>query len=168
VFERRGGKVYLAPVGRRTSVIRPWQTYSREEIPVLFGLQFSRAIWNAGFVLQSGHMFLLVTLEKKGKQESHQYEDTFLSPDLFRWQSQNRTTQAGAHGQAISRHSELGVVVHLFVRPKSKTEHGRSAPFHYCGDVAFVDWDGEKPITVTWRLPEAAPRRLRATLGIRE
>jgi len=33
----------------------------REEIPGLFGLAFSRAIWNAGFVNQPGHLFLLVT-----------------------------------------------------------------------------------------------------------
>jgi len=39
----------------------------------------------------------------------------------------------------------------------SKIPGGGSAPFVYCGDVDFVDWEGERPITVQWRLPERFP-----------
>ena len=165
VFERRGDVTYLAPLGKRTNALDVWRPYSREEIPGLFGLEFSRAIWNAGFVVQAGHMFLLVTLEKRGKQETHQYEDRFLTTDSFLWQSQNRTTQVSLHGQDISQHVDRGIVVHLFVRAQSKTAHGRAAPFVYCGDVDFVSWQGDQPITVTWQLRETMPARVWNTLG---
>jgi hypothetical protein len=49
--------------------------------------------------------------------------------------------------------------VHLFVRRASKAD-GRSAPFLYCGDVRFRDWEGEQPITVRWELAEGVPERL--------
>ena len=46
-----------------------------------------------------GHIFLLVTLEKGSMQEAHQYEDRFLSPTEFKWQSQNRTVQESNAGR---------------------------------------------------------------------
>ncbi len=166
VFTRYGDAFGLAPVARREGRVELWRAYSREEIPPLFGLSFSRAIWNAGFVLQSGHMFLLVTLNKGGKQESFQYQDHFFGPELFQWQSQNRTAQGHRTGQDIKFHEERGIAVHLFVRQASKTSHGRSAPFVYCGDVFFESWEGEQPITVHWRLREGVPTRLWSALGV--
>lgn len=87
--------------------------------------------------------------------ESHRYADRFLARDLFEWQSQNRTTQASKAGQALKNHREQGIAVHLFVRRWAKTQRGTAAPFTYCGDVRFVDWEGDAPITIRWRLPEA-------------
>jgi hypothetical protein len=57
------------------------------------------------------------------------------------------------------------VAVHLFVRGKKKQSRGGAAPFVYCGDVAFVAWRGEAPITVTWRLPEPVPDGIARALG---
>ena len=142
-----------------------WRRYSREQIPPLFGLPFSAAIWNAGFVVRPGHVFLLVTLDKSGKSSDFQYRDRFLSPTLFQWESQNRTRRDDAHGRLISGHKAQGIPIHLFVRKTSKIAGGGSAPFVYCGDVEFVEWEGEKPITVRWRLPEAVPEKLWQELG---
>lgn len=36
----------------------------------------------------------------------------------------------------------------------------------YCGDVRFVSWRGDKPITVRWELPETVPARLRGELAV--
>ena len=133
--------MYLAPVRRRDVGLEFWRSYAREQIPPLFGLNFNRAIWNAGFVVQSGHMFLLVTLKKSGTGENFLYEDRFLAPDLFQWQSQNRTTQESGQGHNIRDHAERGIAVHLFVRSSRKTPDGRSAPLvalRGCG----VQWLG--------------------------
>jgi len=78
---------------------------------------------------------------------------------VFQWESQNRTRQGDAHGQAIREHAARGIAVRLFVRRASKAD-GRSAPFVYCGDVWFRDWEGERPITVRSELAEAVPERL--------
>ena len=83
--------------------------------------------------------------------EAHRYGDRFLSRDLFEWKSQNRHTQSGKAGTAIEHHAGRGIHVHLLVRKRSKVG-SKGAPFIYCGEVDFVDWEGEKPITVHWRL----------------
>lgn len=142
-----------------------WGHYLREDIPPLFGLAFNQAIWNSGFVKRDGHLFLLVTLEKGDLAESFRYKDRFLGSDLFQWETQNRTRRDSAAGRALSRHREEGHRVHLFVRHTKKIQ-GRAAPFVYCGEVDFVDWENDAPITVRWRLPEPVPPALRRVLGV--
>ena len=104
-------------------------------------------------------MFLLVTLEKGDLSEEFAYRDHFIDEQTFHWQSQNKTTQSSKVGQAIKNHAQQGVSAHLFVR-KSKKEQGRAAPFVYCGDVSFVSWEGEQPISVTWKLRAPVPERV--------
>ena len=138
-----------------------WLTYLREKIPPMFGLTFSVAIWNAGFVASDRHLFLLVTLEKDDLPEDHDYEDKFLSADSFQWKSQNSTTQASKRGQLLRHHVSKGLKVHLFVR-RSKKIRSQSSPFYYCGEVTFESWQDERPITINWRLAAPVPERLRA------
>ena len=142
-----------------------WSRYSREEIASAFGLVFNQAIWNAGFVFQDPNVFLLVTLEKKGMMEGHRYVDHFVSQNEFVWQSQNRTMKASKHGQLLRDHKTLGKHVHLFVRPTKKTG-STPTPFLYCGEVDFLSWDGEAPITIKWGLRDVIPPGLRPGLLI--
>jgi hypothetical protein len=137
----------------------------RKDIPPLFGLAFNKSIWEQGFVVLPTGVYLLVTLDKAGKVEEHRYEDKFLSPSTMQWQSQNRTTQAGKHGQILLRHRERGVPVHLFVRRTAVVDE-RAAPFIYCGEVDLEAYEGEKPITVRWRLRNPVPERLRVALEV--
>jgi superfamily II DNA or RNA helicase/HKD family nuclease/diadenosine tetraphosphate (Ap4A) HIT family hydrolase len=139
------------PPAGTTTEAQLWKTYSREQIPGLFGLPFSPMQWNQGFIPTPKHVFLLVTLDKSSMTASHQYLDHFESPEKFEWQSQNRTTQNSKHGQVIKSHAAEDVAVHLFVRKKAKIGQ-RAAPFVYCGKLEFVDWHGERPISVSWRL----------------
>jgi superfamily II DNA or RNA helicase/HKD family nuclease len=156
----------LEPVGAGAGGLIQWKTYSREQIPGLFGLTFSTSIWQQGFIRSGERLFLLVTLDKSAAAKDHQYEDQFLSPTEFQWQSQNRTAQDSPAGRAIRDHQALGIEVHLFVRTRSKTLAGKASPFVYCGQVEFQRWDRERPITVFWRLREAVPERLRTELRV--
>ncbi|WP_134500732.1 DUF3427 domain-containing protein [Microvirga pakistanensis] len=152
----------MEPMGTAGQVgegLKLWERYSREAIPAAFGLSFDQATWNAGFVPKSPHLFLLVTLEKDGMMGEHQYADRFISDVEFSWQSQNRTTQMSKHGQMIKNHKEMGIHVHLLVRRTKKTG-SKPTPFTYCGEVDFVSWTGDRPITVTWRLREPVPSRI--------
>jgi hypothetical protein len=166
-LEEVGGRWELRPIGRVLGQLQLWRAYSREEIPPLFGMEFSTAIWNVGYVKRNGHIFLLTTLDKAGHGSDFQYRDHFLNPTEFEWQSQNRTTQGSADGQDIRHHVERGIPVHLFVRAQKKRDGGGAAPFIYCGDVRFVSWQGDNPITVRWALPEPVPARLRQELTVR-
>jgi hypothetical protein len=157
----------MEPVGApvATTGLTLWSRYLREAIPPAFGEVFSQAIWNAGYIVREPHVFLLVTLAKDGMMSEHRYADHFLSADLFEWQSQNRTTRASRDGERIGNHRALGLHVHLLVRP-TKRVGTTVTPFIYCGEVEFVSWEGDAPITVRWRLKEAVPPSLRAALKV--
>ena len=146
----------LSPTGSR---------YLREAIAPAFGLAFSQAIWNAGFVVQDPEVFLLVTLAKEDMNIDHRYVDHFVSDREFTWQSQNRTKRESKHGQILSNHRAQGKRVHLFVRPTKKTG-SKPTLFIYCGEVDFVSWEGDAPISITWKLREAVPPRLYDLLGV--
>jgi len=156
-LELKDNRWNLSPLGRRDDELQLWRSYSREEIPPLFGFEFSTAIWNAGFVKRPGHIFLLTTLDKSGHGSEFQYKDHFISRSEFEWQSQNRTSQQSTDGQDIRHHAERGFAVHLFVRGQKKTPRGGAAPFIYCGDVRFMEWENDKPITVRWKLSAEVP-----------
>ncbi|MDP3689906.1 DUF3427 domain-containing protein, partial [Bradyrhizobium sp.] len=145
--------------------LRIWERYARDAIAPAFGLTFSQAIWNAGFVVQDPEVFLLVTLAKGDMNTDHRYVDRFVSDREFAWQSQNRTTQSSKHGQILSNHASQGKRVHLLVRPTKKTG-SKPTPFYYCGEVDFVSWEGDAPISIKWRLREAVPSALHGALGV--
>ncbi|MBM4368020.1 MAG: DUF3427 domain-containing protein [Deltaproteobacteria bacterium] len=143
-----------------------WQEYLRASIPGLWGLPFPAHLRQHGFVQIDKHIFLLVTLEKKNLPEEHRYADRFLGPDRFEWQSQNQTSRSSKPGQNIRDHRARGIQVHLFVRRTSKTQRGTASPFTCCGDLEFLSWEGDRPITVQWKLLTPVPDRLWRGLGV--
>lgn len=137
------------------------KSYMRADIAPAFGLEFSTAKWNQGYVAEDEQIFLLVTMDKEGMADEHQYGDRFLSRSEFEWISQNRHSQTGTAGQKIRRHKQQGISVHLLIR-RTKKIGSKAAPFVYCGEVDFQDWEGNKPITVRWRLKEPLSDNLAA------
>jgi hypothetical protein len=167
-FEFEDGAYRLSPVQVAADGPELWKDYMRAEIPRLWGFEFSPGKWNQGFVQEGDHIFLLVSLDKEGMVEAHQYADKFLSTSTFQWMSQNRTKRESAPGRRIANHEKDGTQVHLFFRDKRKTPAGKASPFVYCGDVRFVDWEGDQPIKVTWRLSEPLPQSLAVRFGALE
>jgi superfamily II DNA or RNA helicase/diadenosine tetraphosphate (Ap4A) HIT family hydrolase len=167
-FEPRGTALEMAPLGAVTppTGVETGRSYMRVEIPAAFGLPFQARKWQQGFVWEGGQIFLLVTLEKAGMPAAHRYSDRFLSPNLFEWKSQNRHTQEGSAGQAMCHHGERAIPVHLLVRKEGKLPDGKAAPFIYCGLVDFVDWEGEKPITIRWKLRTPLSDRIAGSFGV--
>ena len=167
VFVRSESGWELRPLGTAgpPAGLELWKAYAREEVPPIFDLPFTSTRWQQGFVPFDEDVFLFVTLDGEGHPEQHRYEDRFLSPTEFEWQSQNRTTQKGKHGQMIEDHATLGIGIHLFVRRESK-RGSRAAPFIYCGPVRFERWEGERPIRVWWILDNPVPERLWERLSV--
>ena len=167
VLNRSDGGWNLAPLGVDRSILPVlYKAYVRADIPPLFGLVYSGFYWQQGFIRQGQDTFLLVTLDKSAHEQAFQYQDHFITPSEFQWQSQNRTTQSSKDGLSIRDHAQLGISVHLFVRSKGKTPEGRGAPFYYLGRVIFNSWKGDKPITVKWNLEEPIPSLLWGELGV--
>lgn len=168
VLEATAEGLRLCPISprQRQAYGAIWERYAREEIPLLFGMKFSQAIWNVGFLKREKRLFLLVTLDKENiHSPQFAYQDRFLSDRLFQWQSQNKTEQESNDGLAIRDHRQEGYSVHLFVRPAKKGSVKASA-FFYCGQVDFRSWENNKPITVCWELREPVPAHLHDLLGV--
>jgi hypothetical protein len=142
-----------------------WRPYKRADIPGFFGFAFKGFESQQGVVTRPGITLLFVTLDKTEMQEEHRYEDAFLSPQEFRWQSQNRTTRASDAGALLKDHVARGQHIHLFARPKGKIR-GETQPFHYLGELDFVRWEGDTPITVWWTLRNPVPRELHQLLRV--
>jgi len=155
-FHLKNGLYQITPL-KEPALNREWKEYMRAEIPPLFGLEFSTAKWNQGYVVDGDHQFLLVTLNKEGMSQEHQYEDKFISPTEFQWMSQNRTKRESAVGQRIANHKARDSHVHLFIRDRKKTPNGSAAPFTYIGEVNFMSWEGDSPIKVRWKLNSSIP-----------
>ena len=145
--------------------LQVWGRYARDAIAPAFGLTFSQAIWNVGFVVRDSEVFLLVTLAKQDMNTDHRYVDHFLSDREFAWQSQKRTKRVSKNGQSLSNHRAQGKRVHLFVRATKKIG-SKPAPFIYCGEVDFISWEGDAPISIKWRLREAVPPSLHTLLSV--
>ncbi len=160
VFKRGGTGWTLEPAGRRKEQgLVLWESYSREQIPKLFGTRSSPSGSSPASSGREKTWSSSSRWRRADNPKQHRYEDRFLSPGTFQWQSQNKTPQKGKVGQAIRDHRKQGIQVHLFVRKTSKIDQ-RAAPFTYCGELDFVSWQGEKPITVVWRLREELSKSL--------
>ncbi|MEZ4416162.1 MAG: DUF3427 domain-containing protein [Gemmatimonadota bacterium] len=167
VFEAVGQGYRMKPV-RAEEVLAEgpvlWRKYTRAEAFQAVGVQPKGFETQVGVVPRPDQILLFVTLDKKGKPEEHRYEDRFLSPTEFQWQSQNKTSQASKLGQALRHHEERGVAVRLFVRKAAKVG-GKTEPFRYAGELVFQRWEGEKPITVWWALKAGVPEGVWGEVG---
>ncbi|MEU7990152.1 DUF3427 domain-containing protein [Streptosporangium canum] len=105
---------------------------------------------------------LFVTLQKNEKEFSPQtmYRDFALTPSLFHWESQHRTSAQSATGRRYQYHERDGSHVLLFTRERKEDENRHPEPFVFHGTAKYVEHRGEKPMAVTWRLDEEMPADL--------
>ncbi len=103
---------------------------------------------------------LFVTLDKSAKSfsPSTQYRDYAISPTLFHWETEGRTS-ANRTGKRYTESPGNGWSFHLFVR--SDTE----AAYAYLGEVRLKSWQGDKPIAITWELQVPMSAALFARFG---
>jgi hypothetical protein len=134
------------------------EKYKREVVAEIVGKKYGR-YWQQGIVRAGSDFLIFVTLDKSRHPPKARYKDKFLSPREFEWQSQNQDSRNGRGAKYQNRGVE-DLHFHLFVRLHSLNEDGESSPFTYLGIVRFDSWEGDNPITITWRLDELAPAQL--------
>lgn len=89
---------------------------------------------------------LFVTLDKsEGFAEHVQFKDYALSPELFHWQTQNRAGTNNKTGRRYLESPGNGWTFQLFVR------EDRDAAYAAVGPVQLVSFEGDRPISITWR-----------------
>lgn len=90
---------------------------------------------------------LFVTLDKsEGFDERVQFKDYAISPELFHWQTQNRAGSNNKSGQRYTQSHSNGWTFQLFIR------EDRDAAYLAAGPVKLVSHEGDRPISITWRL----------------
>lgn len=98
---------------------------------------------------------LFVTLDKtQGYHDAIAYHDYAISTELFHWQSQN---SAGPDTMAGRRYLESGTngwQFQLFVRTH------QSDPYRACGPVSLESAEGDRPMSIVWRLATPLPIEL--------
>ena len=127
--------------------------YSRSEILSAVGYQTptARPLSDSGCLplAEEKIELLFVTLDKsEGFQESVQYKDYAISPELFHWQTQNRAGPNNNSGRRYTESATNGWKFQLFVREDC------DAAYCALGPVSLVSHEGDRPISVTWRLEQ--------------
>lgn len=98
---------------------------------------------------------LFVTLDKReGYHERIAYHDYAISPGRFHWQSQNSASPDTKSGKRYLESPGNGWRFQLFVRS------AKGEPYRACGPVILERAEGEKPMTIYWRLEIPLPVRL--------
>jgi hypothetical protein len=99
-----------------------------------------------------------VTLDKDEKSftPTTLYDDYPVTPTLFHWQSQSRTRESSPTGRRYQRPPD-GWRLLLFVRRARRDERGITQPFLFLGPVHYVAHEGERPMSIIWRLAHPMP-----------
>jgi hypothetical protein len=104
---------------------------------------------------------LLVTLTKPAARKEHlKYRDFPLNEWRFHWQSKAETRRDSREGRRHLDPVGQGCTPLLFVRVADELRPGVTAPFQYLGPVRPDGDEGERPISIEWRLDFPMPADL--------
>jgi superfamily II DNA or RNA helicase len=132
--------------------------YTRKEIAAVLGKK-SIGISGVYFDAKTATDFFLVTLRKTeaGFSPTTMYRDFALSPRLFHWESQGKTSLGSATG---SRYVSGRSRPLLFVREGQTLQDGRTEAFTCLGYGSYKSHEGENPIAIVWELDHDMPAEL--------
>ncbi len=102
----------------------------------------------------SGADLFFVTLNKSEKDYSPRtmYKDYAISPELFHWESQNKTRPESPTGKRyVSKRTEKNPVL-LFLRHVKSGRGGVTEPYFFAGPMTYMSHKGARPMQITWRM----------------
>ncbi len=98
---------------------------------------------------------LFVTLDKsEGYHDRIAYHDYAISAGRFHWQTQNSAGPDTPGGRRYLESSINGWQFQLFVRPR------KSDAYRACGRVTLDSAEGDRPMSIVWKLQTPLPARL--------
>jgi hypothetical protein len=132
--------------------------YARSEILAAFGVggRVRAETWREGvrWIKEERTDVFLVTLDKTGSgfSPTTRYKDYAISRELFHWESQSTTSEDSATGMRYRRQASSGNRVVLFAR-----RNDAERAFWCLGTASYVRHEGERPMSVIWRLHAPLP-----------
>jgi superfamily II DNA or RNA helicase/HKD family nuclease len=122
-----------------------------------------RVPFQAGVLALPGRQteLLFVTLDKnEGFNPRSAFHDYAISTEHFHWQTQNSAGPDTPAGRRYLQSPGNGWRFQLFVRPR------RGEPYRACGPVVLESAEGDRPMTLVWRLAVPLPARLFAAFSV--
>ena len=146
-----------------SSPLRTHARYSREEIVAALDYAHLQRLPNS---FREGVLWaeewrsdaFLITLNKSETDYSPttMYKDYAISPSLFHWETQSRTSVKSPTGQRYINHAQADSGVLLFAREHKVYELG-TAPYLCRGNGQYVSHTGDRPIAITGHLDRPRP-----------
>jgi hypothetical protein len=137
-------------------------SYTRDQIFTAMDLKNPASVREGVRWIPDHQVDVLVNTLNKAERDyspTTMYQDYSISDRLFHWQSQSTTSEASPTGQRYIHHAERGSRVALFVREYKKDRFGLTAPLCFLGLVDYQSHEGERPMSIIWRLHEPIPAR---------
>lgn len=98
---------------------------------------------------------IFVTLDKsEGYHDRIAYKDHAISTERFHWQTQNSAGPDTPAGQRYLNGASEGWQFQLFVRVRKRDA------YRACGPVTLESAEGDRPMSIVWRLARPLPARL--------
>ena len=138
------------------------QAFKREDVAPLYGQPYNPGNWLSGHVSLPGHAVLFVNMQKSAAMTyGSDYVDHFEGPDTFVWSSQNKVGPDRKEGREILEALETGTSVHLWVRRRKA-----DVAFTYLGLVVPTSHEGDRPMSVRFRMLTPVSREIFRAIGI--
>ncbi|MCT7572179.1 DEAD/DEAH box helicase [Aliarcobacter butzleri] len=105
----------------------------------------------SGFLKYENDFFLFINLEKEKFSKSANYHNTFLSKDVFTYQSKPSHSSDKGDGQRLCENKRFGVKLHIFVRKFVQVDK-KTQDFIYLGVANTLKYWDNKPINLELKL----------------
>ena len=107
--------------------------------------------------IQTDAFFVTLKKSERDYSPTTMYRDYAISPELFHWESQNRTSVESPVGRRYLSQRESGTHVLLLVRDMKVNEWGGTQAYTCLGPATYESHEGSKPIAITYRLRHPLP-----------
>ncbi|TDQ79766.1 DUF3427 domain-containing protein [Sphingobacterium yanglingense] len=140
--------------------------YTRDQILAAFGLSTldkkssNREGTAENKLINTELLFINLQKSEEDFSPTTMYDDYAIDETLFHWQSQSQTTDTSPVGMSYIKQSELNKKILLFVRESKNDMYGNTAGYVFVGLGNFVNYEGSKPMSITWKLEEPIPEYL--------
>ena len=139
--------------------LKKYTYYKMKDMGFLTNYEKSFASIRGSGVWKNGKNYYLFVDLHKGEdiQESINYKDKLLTPELMQWETQNKTSQSSEIGKDLINNKSRGIHLHMFLR-KAKQIGNQKLDYMYIVEVNSVEYEGEKPITIKMEIIDPLPQ----------
>lgn len=138
-------------------------TYTRSQILAALDFIEDYSISEGvAFLKEKDTDVFFTTLNKTDKYYSPTtaYDDYSINEWLFHWQSQSKTSDRTSVGKRYTERKKGNGHALLFVRDRKSDSFG-AQPFVFLGPVYYVQHQGSRPMSITWKLEYQIPSKYR-------